>query len=294
MKRTILMAILCLAAACQPLPRPFADDRPARSAPILNLKDLSSVNVAPVAGLAPDARDKLAQAMADALLGSEILASTAGGSRSSLSLLGTAHDGRTGERSITVEWRLLGADGHVIGAVMGSAPVARDSVERGDPAALKALADAAAPAVAQLLQDDMPAMPKATQATAPEIDLHQIFVRPVAGAPGDGRDALRLAMMAALGQTKLKVVPPESGSAALAVVGLVKMGKPDGGKQRITITWQLLEPGGQQLGVVTQDNAVPAGSLDGKWGDIAYLIARAAAPGIVALVAQAEQQKAGS
>ncbi len=40
---------------------------------------------------------------------------------------------------------------------------------------------------------------------------------------------------------------------------------------------------GKEIGQVSQENAVPAGSLDGKWGDTAYDVATAAVGGIVEL-----------
>ncbi len=76
--------------------------------------------------------------------------------------------------------------------------------------------------------------------------------------------------------------------------GNVALEAPRNGHQKVSITWALLQPDGQQLGVVTQENAVPQGSLDGRWGEIANAVARAAAPGILALIEKAEQVKSGS
>jgi hypothetical protein len=116
----------------------------------------------------------------------------------------------------------------------------------------------------------------------------------VTGAPGDGRDALQLAMMAALTQAKLMVVPAQPELKTLSVVGSVTLDRPQNGQQHITITWALMDRGGKQLGVVKQQNAVPQGSLDGRWGDVANLVATAAAPGILAIIEKAEQVQSGS
>jgi hypothetical protein len=70
--------------------------------------------------------------------------------------------------------------------------------------------------------------------------------------------------------------------------------RPQNGQQHITITWALMDRGGKQLGVVKQQNAVPQGSLDGRWGDVANLVATAAAPGILAIIEKAEQVQSGS
>ena len=284
--RIAAVGLALLLASCQPLPHPFEDDKPAPHAPIISLRNTTTVAVAPVAGLEPDARDKLAGAMASALQDLDVLASADSASRGSLSLLGTA---RASGPGVVVDWRLVDPRGTALGQGSSSAPVGLDAVNRGDAAALKALALAAAPNVAKLLQDDAPI--GSTDAGS----LRQVVVMPVTSAPGDGRDSLRLAMVAALTQAKLTVLQTQAGDAkALSVVGTVALDRPQNGQQHIAITWALMAPGGKQLGVVKQENAVPQGSLDGRWGEVANLVATAAAPGIVAIIEKAEQVQSGS
>jgi len=284
--RIAAVGLTLLLASCQPLPHPFEDDKPAPHAPIISLRNTTTVAVAPVAGLEPDARDKLAGAMASALQDLDVLASAESASRGSLSLQGTA---RALGPSVVVDWRLVDPSGTALGQGSDSAPVGLDAVNRGDAAAIKALAMAAAPDVAKLLQDDAPIGP------ADAGSLRQVVVMPVTSAPGDGRDSLRLAMVAALTQAKLTVLQAQPGDAkALAVVGTVALDRPQNGQQHIAITWALMAPGGKQLGVVKQENAVPQGSLDGRWGEVANFVAAAAAPGIVAIIEKAEQVQSGS
>ena len=266
MRRVLAGALMLVLAGCQPLPHPLADDMPGPRAPILTLRDTASVAVSPVAGVAPGARDKLAEAMAEALQGADILASTQEAGRSSLSLLGTARE-LDGGKGVAVDWRLVDRGGRAVGQATSTAPVALAVVNRGDPNALKTLATASAPAIAKLLQDDSPAAVTATEPPS----LRHIAVWPVAGAPGDGKDALKLAMAAALTNAKLKVLPGDGDGNSLAVVGNVALEAPRNGHQKVSITWALLQPDGQQLGVVTQENAVPQGSLDGRWGEIAKI-----------------------
>ena len=284
--RIAAVALALLLTGCQPLPHPFADDRPAPRAPIVSLRNTTSVAVAPVAGLEPGARDKLAETVASALQDLDVLASAESASRGSLSLLGTA---RAAGPGVVVDWRLVDPNGKALGQGSDSAPVSLDAVNRSDAAALKALALAAAPDVAKLLQDDGPIGP------ADAGSLRRVVVLPVTSAPGDGRDSLQLAMAAALTQAKLTVLPAQPGDAkALSVVGTVALGRPQNGQQHIAITWALMGPDGKQLGVVKQENAVPQGSLDGRWGEVANLVAAAAAPGILAIIEKAEQVRSGS
>jgi hypothetical protein len=284
MRRWLACALALLLVGCQPLPHPFEDDRPGPRAAIMTLRDTDTVLVAPVAGLAPEARGKLARAMAEALQADEILASDESGNRSSLNLLGTAS---AGDRGVKVDWRLIDPSGRSVGSATGSAAVSMESINRGDASAIEALATASATAVARLLQDDAPA-------AASVRNFRQVVVIPVTGAPGDGKRSLTAAMTAALTHAKLTVVPGEHGSDALSVVGTVKLDRPQNGRQRVAITWALLEPDGKQLGIVTQENAVPQGSLDGRWGEVANAVAEAAAPGILALIEKAEQVRSGT
>lgn len=293
MVRILVVMLALLLAACQPLPHPFAKNLPPPDAPILALTDNAGVTVAPVTGVPPAAQAALAEAMAEALQESEILATTQGRNRGSYSLVGAAAP-VTGS-TVTIDWRLLDPAGQPVGEVAGSAQVAPDALDRGDQAALKRVAAAAAPALAKLMQGDAPQpAPAAAASDAPETDLHHVAVRPVTGAPGDGREALTRAMAQALARAQVAVLPGDGGGKALAVVGTVTMAPPQGGQQKVKITWTLVEPDGKQLGVVKQENAIPAGSLDRQWGDVAFAVAEAAAPGILALIAKAEQVRMGS
>ncbi len=284
--RIAAVALTLLAASCQPLPHPFEDDKPAPHAPIINLRNTTSVSVAPVAGLEPEARGQLAEAMAGALQDVDVLASADSASRGSLSLLATA---RAEGSKAALDWRLVDPNGHALGEGSESAAASLDAVNRGDAAALKALALAVAPDVAKVLQDDAPI------GSTDNGPLRQVVVLPVASAPGDGGQSLQLAMSAALTQAKLTVLPAQPGdSKVLSVVGTVALDRPQNGQQHIAITWALMEPGGKQLGVVKQENAVPQGSLDGHWGEVANLVAQAAAPGILAIIEKAEQVRSGS
>src|SRR5262249_40532925 len=88
--RSVATALVLLVAGCQPLPHPFEDDRPPPRAPIISLRNTTSVAVPPVAGLEPDARDQLAAAMASALQDLHALARAPSPSPRRFGRLGTA------------------------------------------------------------------------------------------------------------------------------------------------------------------------------------------------------------
>lgn len=275
-------ALGLMLAACQPLPHPLADDMAAPPLPVLALKDMASVAVEPVSGVPQRTGEALASMMADQLQQANILGTTKGRNRQSYSLIGAAQSG--GGAGTKIAWYLLDADGNVVGETASSVALVPNALTADNQAVLKSLVTSAAPALAQLLEDEAP-KPDAGAAAPP--DLHQVAIRPVTGAPGDGGKALASALEATLAQAQIAVVPSDSDKKPLAVVGTVSVAPAKNGRQQVKISWALIEPDGKQLGVVNQENAVPVGSLDGAWGEVAMAVAEAATPGILTLIDQA-------
>ncbi len=160
----------------------------------------------------------------------------------------------------------------------------------GNPMLLADLAKSAAPGVAELLQEE--------GAVDAGPDVPNVLVRTVSGAPGDGPRALSRAMAASLRQANVAATEKEPAGETAAklyvVAGTVTMAAAGEGKEKIKVSWALFDPSGAQVGQVSQENAVAAGSLNGHWGDTAYAVANAAAGGIVALLQHLKAMPAGS
>ena len=86
--RRLLPFLALLAAACQPLPHPFAGDVP--PAAMLSPRDSAGVYVAPVAGAARSRRRRSRRGDAAALRDADIPASTRGAQQGQLRLHGAA------------------------------------------------------------------------------------------------------------------------------------------------------------------------------------------------------------
>jgi hypothetical protein len=109
-----------------------------------------------------------------------------------------------------------------------------------------------------------------------------VFVT-VAGAPGDGEQALAAALTSALVARGLK--PGEAFQANVyEVQGTVKAVPASKGKETVTIVWVVLAPDGTQLGITRQKKDVRKGSLDKSWGPAARAAAAAAASDIAKLI----------
>src|SRR2546421_13027093 len=68
-----VLAVVVTVSACQPLPHPFADDRPPAS--LLRVRDSAGISIAPIEGGPPAAASKLGVAVARALVKHDIPAS---------------------------------------------------------------------------------------------------------------------------------------------------------------------------------------------------------------------------
>jgi hypothetical protein len=240
MKRLALLA-LALLGACQPLPQPFAEDRPPPGAPILTLKDGAGIWVVPLAET-PEAAESMAAALRDA----GTPASTNAVNRASWRLSGREEAG-------AIVWDLYNSDGKLAGSATSAARIAA------------------------LVQDEPPVEVKPAGPI--------VAVPLVEGAPGDGPKALTRAMSAALRQARLAV--DEKAEKPWIVAGRVAVGPPANKQQHVQIIWELRKPDGQKIYEVKQENDVPAGQLDGPWGDIAWAVASAAAEAIVPLIEKA-------
>jgi hypothetical protein len=105
----------------------------------------------------------------------------------------------------------------------------------------------------------------------------------VAGAPGDGEQALAAALGRRLEALGIKQATAFE-SDVYDVQGTVRVSPASGGKETITIIWVVLAPDGNQLGVTRQTKEVKKGSLNKKWGGAAEAAAAAAAAQIVQLL----------
>jgi hypothetical protein len=278
MRFAVLVALLAL-AACQPLPHPFAQDTPPPNAPILTPPDSAGVVIAPVTGAPEPAAHDLAAAMVKAFQDDDVPASTTASNSGSYRIAGsaTAAPAVDGSVVVTITWEMRDAKGTAVGHQDVALTLPSANWARGGEA------------VAPFARQAEPLLAKAIESAAPAplvLDNLRVAVRTVTGAPGDGGEALARAMENALRRANLTLIDKPSDQPNFLVQGNVDISPPASGKQQIKILWSLLRPDGGKVGQVQQENAIPAGSLDGNWGLTAYDVANAAAPGIAALIAE--------
>ncbi|UFN50879.1 hypothetical protein LPC08_09825 [Roseomonas sp. OT10] len=277
-----LVALLAL-AGCGDLPQPFRG-RPGGLAPQLTPPPAYRIAVpAPTAALLTDAGGgTYAVALADALEAAEVPA--VAGPPLPLDWRLTIRAEREGQ-NVVPAYALADADGTVLGETRG-APVPLADWGAGTEAMLKRVAGRDAQAVVTMLTR----VDAAGRATNPA-DLAgrappRVRLVPVRGAPGDGNRSLSTRMAEFLGGKGL-VVQDQADGAGFAVQGEVHVAQGANGTQRIEIQWIVTRRDGEEMGRAVQLNEVPRGSLDGLWGDVAYVVAEEASQGIRDIIANA-------
>ncbi|HTT80674.1 MAG TPA: hypothetical protein VMF86_13425 [Stellaceae bacterium] len=272
--------LLALAvASCQPLPHPFADDKP--PAALLQVRDTSGISIAPVVGRPAAVGERLADAMAKAFLKRDIPASAKTSSLDSYQLYGRLVESRPRDGRVTLlaSWWLYDAAGKIVGKRSAEIVAAAGGGRSAAAAPIARLASLSADKLAPLIIGKQPAAPPPT----PEAGRIRVAIGKVVGAPGDGASSLQTAITAVLQRQNLAIVA-RGGKADLHITADVTVSPAAQGRQHVKIVWHVRRGDGTEIGTVAQQNDVPQGQLAGPWGAVAYDVASAAAGGLMQLV----------
>ncbi len=277
MRRFAACLLVILASACGQLPRPFQPEDKSGNA-LLHLVDRAGVLVRPITADAPGRPEAMAEVLAAALRARNLPATTRGRNQGSRILTGRAAVVRlpAGRDEVMLYWELRDMTGARLGSYAQRSELEPGAWQIGDPEAIAPVVDQAAGVIAAMVQG-----PPIESAAARQAHL---VILPITGLPGDGGTSLPRALKAALAAVDLTVAE-EAGAEGLLIACEVDLGPPRGGLQEIAVTWAVIRASDNaELGRIEQQNAVPAGSLDGPWGATARGIAQGAAFGILELV----------
>ncbi|MBX6375001.1 MAG: hypothetical protein IRZ13_12295 [Acetobacteraceae bacterium] len=275
-----LLAPLLLAAACGDLPQPFRGRPGAMGAQLIAPPAVRIAVPRPTqALLASDSAELLAEALAEALQAAEIPAAATEPLPLDWRLTIEAQRGEgANARAVVPRFSLTDADGTALGTVTGE-PVPMRAWANGEAEALRAAARQAAPGIAEIVVR-VEAARKATEPSALVAGPPRLRLMPVRGAPGDGNAALTARMRDFLSNRGF-LVQDQAERAEYGVEGVVEIAQgATPAVQRVEVQWIVTRRDGQELGRVVQLNEVPAGSLNGLWGDVAYVVAQQAAGGV--------------
>ena len=109
------------------------------------------------------------------------------------------------------------------------------------------------------------------------------YLSDISGTPGDGNRAI-LRSLKFLLDRELGPTVSNKAEATYLVRGTANVSPPLKGRSDVAITWLVFSAAGKELGKVTQNNNVAAGSLDARWGLVAFAVAQGALQGIRKIV----------
>lgn len=268
------LALHLILSGCQPIPQPFAHSPQSNNPIVVPTTDFAGVTILPIPGLPPPLARRLSVAMAEELHTHEIIASPDSSNQRSKFLQGAVTEvaaGRSRTR-VTVIWDLFDGRGKFLGSRKTTRILSNNSWPDGGKKQLRPLVRAAAADVARLVKggDD---------AKSP-VALH---VWRVVGVPDKKSAFLRRAMKLALKRRDFLISEQLEG-AGLVVAGRVELGAKEAEPRPIRITWSVRDRGGNEVGTLTQRNAISRLQLEKGWNSLAAMIADNAAGGVGDLV----------
>ncbi|NKE46112.1 hypothetical protein HB662_15100 [Roseomonas frigidaquae] len=273
-RRFLLFAPLAL-AACSGLPQPFRG-RPGAVARRLRLPPGYRVAVPHSTQLllTDGEATTLSRALAAALVANEVPAVSGPGLPLDWQLV-VAADREAGQ--VVPRYALRDADGQALGMLVGR-PVPASEWAEGGTALLERIASEAAAPLANLV-GRIDAQRRTGDESAVGGGPPVLRLLPVRGAPGDGNRSLTARMRDSLAGLGFRV-QDEAQGAQFAVQGEVTVAASGPGLQRVEIVWIVSRRDGEDLGRVLQLNEVPANTLNGLWGDVAFVVAEEASGGV--------------
>lgn len=172
-----------------------------------------------------------------------------------------------------LHWMLSDASGRLIATHAHGVEGTEREWNFGDPQVLSAIGIGTAGPVSQMVL-------KETKAKAPIDPLRRgLLVETVTGISEEDSGHLRRAIADALRTSDL-LVTGDPRQASFRLAGHVEVLPADGGLEDVRIVWRVLTMDRKELGSATQDNQLPAGTLNKGWAKIAKSVAEGAAVGI--------------
>lgn len=275
------LVVIVVLAACGEVGRPFLGAPQITSNnPLLDIPTAVGIAVVPVQGMPAPLSGAVTRAAANRLQAFEIPAEAVPANTGlgfTLEGIATATDPAPSGRTVAIAWTLKSRRGAVTGTHQQSLAIP-ETVWTGDGGEIATLMGGeVATAIAALLGAETPG----SVAAKPAVRFPSVSVRPVEGAPGDGREALRLAVIQVLNQNGIRRddVTPD-----ITLTCKMQSQPARDGLQQVSIVWQATTRDGADLGTMRLDNTIPNGALDGPWGPTAFAIADAAAADLVTLI----------
>lgn len=227
----------------------------------------------------------LAESVAEELSGKEVIAYSGDKGSSTHILDGWVEDTRDTINAIQnpvpshIIWALTKRSGELVHTFKQPFHASSLDWDYGSPRVIREIGEGTALQVAEVLVGSI------DPAEQSVVDKKGIWVEPVIDAPGDGNFSLTRAMAYALGDVGLEVAKKPA-EAAFNLRARVRVDSPVSDEQQVQIDWIVSDLDGKEIGRASQSNTVPAGTFNGRWGQMASMISVAAAGSVRDIVAQ--------
>ena len=181
--------------------------------------------------------------------------------------------------AVIIRWVLSDKTGQVIATHSQGVDGSRQEWDLGDQGLLTSLGQGIATTISEIVLAE-------TKRSEPPVDplAHGVLMAGIAGlAPEEGL-LLSKAMAKELLIADI-LVTEDPRQAVYVIGGLVEMAPTGPDNEMVRIIWRVGEINGKELGNAVQEKEVAKGSLDGRWGEVAEPISKAAAKGIARIMA---------
>jgi len=289
-----------LLTACGELPKPFAHSGPDLSNPLLRLADGGGIQVSAAPELPEEIAGPLMAAAVKGLADANVPATVNSDLARGFRLIGGVRietDDAGGPETARFVWRLNGPDGAEIGAfdqtITGDTPGWLTE----DQQIFDIIAADAGQRIAEILRGQKTGADAAAGKTVAGVQ-PSLYLVGVDGAPGDGNRSLIRALRLVVGRAGGKVSDTLD-TATHLVMGSVEvsggMGGPGGEAESrlLTVSWAVTGLDGVELGKISQSNQVPKKMIAGRWGGLAYAVAKGAGDGIFEILESSRKPARG-
>jgi hypothetical protein len=276
----LALGVLMAVQACGSIPQPFRPPEFSKQHnEFLLAPNSAGVVVRRIDGPVGWVGDALAQAMATALRDQGIVAGSRWSNQHSLRLSASGYQKLHLDRppELVMTWSLADGQGNVKQR-RETRTVPIDAFwETPTPDMFRAIAERNAEMVVSWID------PTRNERAPRLVVLPSLSVAAIEEAPGDGATSLHGTILLALRAERIPV--SSDGDGELRVKPRIEVVPADTNTERVSITWILsVAADGAELGRVAQENTIPTGRLNGRWGAVAVAIADGAADGIAGLV----------
>ena len=289
-RRLILPVLLVLfLTGCGEIPRPFSREPYQKSdVEFLLAPEAAGIYVEPIEGPVGWVGEAMAAALSKSLVKHNVIASASARNKRSYVLKGQGyqqlHVGQPSE--LILDWELSDPSGKVIGEKRVASVPPAAFWEAPDAAHFKDISNQNAPDIAAWLLPQIE-----TLATA---DLPGLYVDLIEGKAGSGNAILRQALLRKLRARGVAI--ENSGTipeGALSLKGRIDIKPINADTDIVAISWRLIDPAAREIGVIDQQNAVSAGSMEENWVSASPLIADGTMQGLLPLLRAYGRQRIG-